>query len=73
MAGKTKSMIWNTQINKGKVWIGTKKSLKTKKTQNIWNLFKDFISLHRQNVVRGREKRFPPLAFVARFFQAGPF
>jgi len=37
---------------------GKKKALKQKKSQNIWNLLKDFISLHRQNVVRGRENGF---------------
>jgi hypothetical protein len=28
---------------------GKKKASKQKKSQNIWNLLKDFISLHRQN------------------------
>jgi hypothetical protein len=37
---------------------GKKKASKQKKSQNIWNLLKDFISLHRQNVVRGRENGF---------------
>ena len=37
---------------------GQEKSPKIKKSQNIWNLLKDFISLHRQNVVRGRENGF---------------
>ena len=38
---------------------GKKKASKQKKYQNIWNLLKDFISLHRQNISFGYPGRIP--------------
>jgi len=38
---------------------GKKKASKQKKSQNIWNLLKDFISLHRHNISFGYPGKFP--------------
>ena len=43
---------------RGWLW-GKKKASKQKKSQNIWNLLKDFISLQRQNISFGYPGKFP--------------
>ena len=47
---------------------GKKKSIKQKKSQNTWKLFKDFISLYRQRFAFGYPGKFPERASRIRIF-----
>ena len=56
-----------------KFGLGQEKSLKTKKVPKYLELIERFHIFAPSECRQRARKRFPPLAFVARFFQAGPF